>query len=295
MTTSATCTGTPQRNGRVRLNDWLVGCAAQLSGQSLSAKLDAELLACHALQISRAQLIARSTAILESPMRDSLDALCARRAAGEPVAYISGEREFWSLRLRVTPDVLIPRPETELLVELALARMPSDTDLVVADIGTGSGAMALAIAKERPRARVIATDISEQALAVARENAASNELTNVEFRHGTACEPIRAERLPLIVSNPPYVADSDPHLARGDLRFEPRSALAAGADGLDVLREIVACAPKVLIAGGTLMVEHGYQQGESVHALFARHGFREIALHRDLAGLPRVTLGVSHE
>lgn len=295
MTTSATCAGTPQRDGRVRLNDWLVGCAAQLSGQSLSAKLDAELLACHALQISRAQLIARSTAILESPMRDSLDALCARRAAGEPVAYLIGEREFWSLRLRVTPDVLIPRPETELLVELALARMPSDTDLVVSDIGTGSGAMALAIAKERPRARVIATDISEKALAVARENAASNELTNVEFRHGTACEPIRPERLPLIVSNPPYVADSDPHLARGDLRFEPRSALAAGADGLDVLREIVACAPKVLIAGGTLMVEHGYQQGESVHALFARHGFREIALHRDLAGLPRVTTGVRHE
>lgn len=285
----------PLNAGSASLLALVAAWTNKLAATSPSPRLDAELLACHALQISRAQLIARSAAILESPMRGSLDALCARRAAGEPVAYLIGEREFWSLRLHVTPDVLIPRPETELLVELALARMPNDAALVVADIGTGSGAMALAIAKERPRARVIATDISEKALAVARENAASNELTNVEFRHGTACEPIRPERLPLIVSNPPYVADSDPHLARGDLRFEPRSALAAGADGLDVLREIVACAPKVLIAGGTLMVEHGYQQGESVHALFARHGFREIALHRDLAGLPRVTIGVHHE
>lgn len=258
------------------------------------SRLDAELLACHALGISRSQLLARREQPMDDASRAILDALLARRAGGEPIAYITGEREFWSLELKVTPDVLIPRPETELLVELALARIPPDEETAVADIGTGSGAIALAIARERPRARILATDISAPALAVARENAARHGIKNVAFRQGAACEPIRPGKLDLIVSNPPYVAESDPHLAQGDLRFEPRSALAAGADGLDVLRELIACAPDALIAGGSLLVEHGYDQAESVHALFARHGFREIALHRDLAGLPRVTAGVRH-
>jgi release factor glutamine methyltransferase len=255
-------------------------------------RLDTEVLVCHALKISRAQLLARAGQSLDDASRAQVEALLARRAAGEPVAYITGEREFWSLALKVTPDVLIPRPETELLVELALARMPADADVAVADLGTGSGAVALAIAQERPRARIIATDISAKALAVARENAARHGLRNVVFRHGASCEPIRTDKFALIVSNPPYVANADPHLAQGDLRFEPRSALAAGADGLEVLREIIACAPDVLIVGGVLMVEHGYDQSESVHALFTRNGFREITLHRDLAGLPRVTAGV---
>ncbi len=257
-------------------------------------RLDAELLTCHALGISRSQLLARREQTPDGASRVILDALLARRAAGEPIAYITGEREFWSLALKVTPDVLIPRPETELLVEQALARLPSDADVAIADIGTGSGAIALAIASERPRTRVIATDVSESALAVARENAARHGIANVEFRQGAACEPIRPDRVALIVSNPPYVAEADPHLAQGDLRFEPRSALAAGADGLDVLHELIVCAPHVLIAGGSLLVEHGYDQAESVRALLARHGFREIALHRDLAGLPRVTAGVWH-
>jgi release factor glutamine methyltransferase len=257
-------------------------------------RIEAEVLACHALGISRSQLIARREQPLDDAARAILDPLLARRAAGEPIAYITGEREFWSLALKVTPDVLIPRPETELLVELALAQLPGDSEAVIADIGTGSGAVALALARERPRARILATDISGPALAVARENAARLGVANIEFRQGAACEPIRPDRVALIVSNPPYVAESDPHLGQGDLRFEPRAALAAGADGLDVLRELIAAAPQVLIAGGALLVEHGYDQAESVHALFARHGFREITLHRDLAGLPRVTAGIKH-
>lgn len=256
-------------------------------------RLDAELLTCHALGISRSQLLARREP-LDDASRAILDALLARRAIGEPIAYIMGEREFWSLALKVTPDVLIPRPETELLVELALARLAPDAEVALADIGTGSGAIALAIASERPHARVIATDVSAQALAVARENAARHGIANVEFRQGAACDPLHPGRVALIVSNPPYVAEADPHLKQGDLRFEPRSALAAGADGLDVLRELVSCAPDVLMAGGVLLVEHGYDQANPVHALFARHGFREITLHRDLAGLPRVTAGINH-
>jgi release factor glutamine methyltransferase len=284
----------PRSTESTSLAECVTAWTHTLAVSSATPRLDAELLACHALHITRAQLIARATEVLEPSCSDALDALCARRAGGEPVAYILGEREFWSLRLKVTPDVLIPRPETELLVELALALLPPDAVTSIADIGTGSGAIALAIASARPGVRMIATDTSEPALAVARANACAHTIANIEFRHGAGCEPIHPDEVSLIVSNPPYVADADPHLACGDLRFEPRSALAGGADGLDVLRQIIAGSTNALIAGGTLMVEHGYDQGESVHALFARHGYREITLHRDLAGLPRVTTGVRH-
>src|SRR5690606_29533287 len=219
------------------------------------------------------------------------EALVARRAAGEPVAYLVGTRGFWRLELAVTPDTLVPRPETELLVELALARIDPRAAARVADLGTGSGAIALAIAGERPRARVVATDASAAALEVARANAAALGLGNVEFRHGDWWAPLAGERFALVASNPPYIADGDAHLAQGDLRFEPRAALASGADGLDAIRAIVAGAPAHLRDGGWLLVEHGWEQGAAVRALFEAAGFDEVATERDLEQRDRVTLG----
>jgi len=212
------------------------------------------------------------------------------------VAYLTGVREFWGLPLLVSPAVLIPRPETETLVEVALARLPTERPVRVLDLGTGSGAIALAIARERPRAHVLATDRSAEALAVAGENARRLRLANVTFARADwfVGLPHEVDDTPfdLIASNPPYVADRDPHLAEGDLRFEPRAALTPGGDGLGALRTIVAGAGEHLALGGTLVVEHGYGQSEAVRALFAATGFADIVVARDLAGIPRVVAGV---
>jgi release factor glutamine methyltransferase len=202
-----------------------------------------------------------------------------------------GARGFWRFDLAVTPDTLIPRPETELLVELALARIALDAPARVADLGTGSGAIALAIASERPRARMVAVDVSGEALEVARGNAAMLGIDNVEFRRGDWLAPLDGERFDLIASNPPYIAEGDVHLARGDLRFEPHGALASGADGLDAIRVIAATAPKHLRDGGWLLVEHGWEQGPAVRALFEAAGFVDVATERDLEQRDRVTLG----
>ena len=218
-------------------------------------------------------------------------ALVERRAAGEPVAYLTGTRGFWSLELAVTPATLIPRPETELLVELALGRIPFDADTRIADLGTGSGAIALAIARERPRARVIATDASDAAIDVARGNATRNGIDHVEFRCGDWFAPLAGERFDLIASNPPYIALGDPHLDEGDLRYEPKDALSSGADGLDAIRAIVRAAPAHLRAGGWLLLEHGWEQGEAVRALLRNAGFVDVASERDLEQRERVTLG----
>ncbi|GAP66110.1 (protein release factor)-glutamineN5-methyltransferase [Mizugakiibacter sediminis] len=219
-------------------------------------------------------------------------ALLARRLAGEPVAYLVGRRGFWSLELEVTPATLIPRAETERLVELALARLPADAAARVADLGTGSGAIALAIARERPRARVVATDASAEALAVARRNAARLGLGNVVFAQGDWCAALgEARDFDLIVSNPPYIAAGDPHLGEGDLRFEPAAALASGADGLDAIRRIVRDARAHLRPGGGLLFEHGYRQGAAVRALLAAAGYREVFSARDLEGRERVSGG----
>lgn len=220
---------------------------------------------------------------------DAFERLVQARASGTPVAYLLGRRAFWSLDLVVSPAVLIPRPETELLVELAVERLPRDVACAVADLGTGSGAIALAIAHERPRARVRATDLSADALAVALANARSLGLVNVEFAQGDWCEALGALRFDLIVSNPPYIATDDPHLARGDLRHEPLSALASGADGLDAIRTIVAAAPAHLSPGGWLLIEHGWEQAPQVRELLVRQGWRDAASAHDLAGHERVT------
>jgi release factor glutamine methyltransferase len=252
---------------------------------------DAELLLAHALGSSRTWLLAHGDDELAADAAARFESLVERRAAGEPLAYITGSRGFWSLDLAVTPATLIPRPETELLVELALARIAPDAEARVADLGTGSGAIALAIAKERARARVLATDASSDALDIARENAGRNGIGNVEFRHGDWFAPLAGETFDLIASNPPYVALGDPHLGEGDLRFEPASALSSGSDGLDAIRSIARDAPAHLRAGGWLLLEHGWEQGEAVRGLLQEAGFVDIATKRDLEGRERISLG----
>jgi release factor glutamine methyltransferase len=262
--------------------------ALQLPGDE--ARLEAELLLAHALDRPRSWFYAHAGDMLSERDAEAFADLLKRRDAGEPVAQITGHRGFWSLDLAVTPDTLIPRPETELLVELALARMPRTQPLRVLDLGTGTGAIALAVASERPLAEVTAVDASEPALLVARANAADAGLP-LRLLHGDWFDAVPGERFDLVLSNPPYIADADPHLRQGDLRFEPRMALASGADGLDALRQIAAGASAHLRPGGWLMVEHGHEQGAAVRALFSEAGLGSIGTERDLEQRERVTLG----
>ena len=267
----------------------LLGAATQRLGGG-DARLDAEILLAHALGVSRAKLYAWPEHEPDVAAREAFERLVAARADGEPIAYLTGRREFWSLDLVVTPAVLIPRPETELLVELALGRIAADSEVCVADLGTGSGAIALAIASERPRARIVATDASADALAVARGNAARLGLGNATFAQGDWCEALGSERFDMIISNPPYIAAGDAHLEAGDLRREPRSALVAGTVGLDAIRRIVATSPAHLNSGGWLLLEHGWDQAARVRALLGAHGYLDIASVRDGADHERVTL-----
>lgn len=254
-------------------------------------RLDAEVLLSHVLQRDRSYLLTWPDSPLTPGQQAAFDALVARRAAGEPIAHLTGQREFWSLPLQVTADTLIPRPETELLVERALVRMPAETTGHAADLGTGSGAVVLALAHERPRWRFLASDRSEAVLAVAGANAAQLQLGNIEFRHGDWCDALDQRRFQVIVSNPPYVAEHDPHLERGDVRFEPRSALVAGIDGLDDIRRLAQCSREHLQPGGWLLFEHGPDQGPASRRLLTELGYQAIATHRDFADRERVTEG----
>jgi release factor glutamine methyltransferase len=256
-----------------------------------SARLDAEVLLAACLGKPRSYLHTWPERGIDRRELERFGQLIRRRARGEPVAHLTGEREFWSLPLAVTPDTLVPRPETETLVELALEKLPPETPLRVADLGTGSGAIALAIATERPCCEVIATDISEAALSIARHNAQRLGLDNVLFIAGDWCAALPDGDFDLILSNPPYVAERDPHLDRGDVHFEPLQALVAGPEGMDALRLIVRCANDHLRQGGWLIVEHGYDQGEKVMQLLHAEGYDAISRHKDGAGLDRVTLG----
>jgi release factor glutamine methyltransferase len=239
----------------------------------------------------RAWLFAHGGDAMPAQAVARFEALVLRRERGEPVAYLLGHRGFWTLELRTTPAVLIPRPETELLVEQALLRIPPERTTRVADLGTGSGAIALALASERRRAHVVATDASSDALELAAANARAHGIGNVEFRRGDWWSPLAGERFDLVASNPPYIAASDPHLSQGDLRFEPQAALASGADGLDAIRAIAAGAPAHLHPGGWLLLEHGWEQGGAVRALLHQAGLIDIATHRDLERRDRITLG----
>lgn len=263
--------------------------AARLAGE----RAEAERLLAALLGHGRAWLLAHGEHPLGAPQRQAYAGWIARRAAGEPYAYLVGEREFWSLTLQVTPDVLVPRPETELLIERALALLATASGAPaaarVADLGTGSGAIALALARERPDWRVTATDRSPAALAVAEGNAQRLGLDRVRFLQGDWFAPLAGERFELIASNPPYVAEGDPALADPALRHEPRGALASGPDGLDDIRRLVAGAPAHLVDGGWLLLEHGAGQGEAVQALFASQGWTQVRCHVDLAGLPRAS------
>lgn len=254
-----------------------------------SPGLDAEVLLASVLACTRADLFRDRDRRVDDALVAPYRRLIEERAHGMPVAYLTGRREFWSLDLLVSRATLIPRPETETLVERALSVLPTREKRRVADLGTGSGAVALAIASERPHFEIVATDISGSALTVAMANARRLDLTNVEFVQGAWFAALDATPFDLIVANPPYVAEKDPHLEQGDVRFEPRRALVSGSDGLEALREIVTGSRAHLRKNGWLMVEHGMTQGASVRSLMLASGFWEVATHRDLAGLERVT------
>lgn len=268
------------------------------------ARLEARLLLLHLLQVDHAWLLAHETDALQGNIHAAFQALLVRRLQGEPIAHILGKREFYGLELTVSPDTLIPRPDTETLVEAALAQIPDTIEasrkFKVLDLGTGTGAIALAIASQRAHAEVVAVDASAAALAVAMGNAKKLGLSNVRFllsdwfanlgSTNQTNDPC-SEKFDVIVSNPPYIAAQDPHLSQGDLRFEPLSALASGADGLDDIRRIIADAPQHLNASGWLMLEHGYDQAATVRRLLGDQGFGEVDSARDLAGIERVSLG----
>ncbi|WP_347261204.1 peptide chain release factor N(5)-glutamine methyltransferase [Rudaea sp.] len=256
---------------------------------SAEARREAELLLQHALRVDRAWLFAHADDEVAVVLAGQFHCYVSRRATGEPLAYITGRREFFSLDLVVTPDVLIPRAETELLVEAALEKIPRDMQVRIADLGTGSGAIALALAHERPQAHVLAVDASAAALALARENARRLGLANVEFAESDWFAALAGRKFDVVVSNPPYIARGDAHLEQGDLRFEPALALSSGADGLDAIRTIARDARVHLAPGGWLLFEHGYDQGAAVRDILAAHGYAHAATLRDLEGRDRVS------
>lgn len=252
---------------------------------------EAELLLAHVLDRPRSWLYAHGDAELRAEAAARFGALVARRAEGVPVAYLTGCRGFRDFDLAVTPATLIPRPETELLVDLALEKLRADRAWRLADLGTGSGAIALSLARERPRASVLATDASAAAVEVAAGNARRLGVGNVAFATGHWWDAVAGARFDLVASNPPYIAAGDPHLSRGDLRHEPPAALASGADGLDAIRDIAAGAAAHLMPGGWLLLEHGHDQGPAVRDLLAVAGLGDIGTTRDLEGRERVTAG----
>lgn len=255
-----------------------------------SAALDAELLLRHCLQCSRAHLYTWPEREVPDAVAQRFLALLERRARGEPIAYLTGEREFWSLPLAVDASTLIPRPDTETLVEYALELLP-DARAEVLDLGTGSGAIALALASERPGWSVLGVDANADAVALARRNADRLAIRNARFLQSDWFEAVPARRFDLIVSNPPYIDADDPHLAQGDVRFEPRAALVADRGGLGAIADISARAAGHLRRGGWLLFEHGWQQGAAVRELLVRHGFDKVATRRDAGGNERITGG----
>lgn len=268
----------------------LLTFAREKLAESPSARFDAEILMAHVLESSRSFLYANPELELPGNRSEVFKKLIKLRVTGQPVAYLTESGEFWSLPLKLSPAVLIPRPETELLVETALGKIPVDADWRIADLGTGSGAIALAIASERKKCEVQATDINPAAIEIARENANRLGFNHIHFYCGSWNEPLKG-KFHLVVSNPPYIDANDPHLERGDLRFEPRAALSPGPDGLSAIQRISQLTLSMLVDGGWLMFEHGWNQGPATRSVMQDAGFINIETQQDLQGHDRVTIG----
>lgn len=254
-----------------------------------SAKLDSEVLLTHSLQKEHSYLYTWPENEINTDQLQKFQKLISKRKSGTPIAYLLGNKEFWSLNLTVSPDTLIPRPETELLVEQALNIAPKNESWTIADLGTGSGAIALAVASERTQCQITAVDQSLPALKIARQNAISNNIKNVNFIQSDWFEALVDQQFNLIISNPPYVSAQDPLLSQGDVQFEPTTALASGTDGLDDIRLIIKNAPEYLINGGWLLLEHGFEQHKQVQNIFNSANYKNISTINDLSGHPRVT------
>ena len=276
-----------QNSGRI---DDLLDWAAELLANSDTARLDVEVLLCHILQKDRSFLFTWPEHELNEQQLSDFRLLVAQRQKGTPVAYLTGERDFWTLKLAVSPATLIPRPDTELLVEQALAKeLPENA--TVADLGTGTGAIALALASERRQWTVIGVDKFKDAVKLAEQNAQRNNITNASFYQGSWCEALPDNNYHMIVSNPPYICCDDEHLSQGDVRFEPETALASGVDGLDDIRTIIQQSITRVQNGGWLLLEHGYHQAEAIQQLMRQAGFWRISTLQDLSGHDRVTQG----
>ena len=266
--------------------------SAQLDA-SPSARLDAEILFCHVLGIDRSHCHAWPEKNVATEDEQRFLELIQERQQGVPIAYLTGEKEFWSLTLHVKRGVLIPRPETELLVEQALTLIPADKAMHIADLGTGTGAIAIAIASERPHCKVSACDLNSDTLELASSNAKRLGIENIHFIQSDWCSALADNSLDIILSNPPYIAARDPHLSQGDVRFEPETALVSGSDGLDDIRQIVQQCRRILKKDGQLFLEHGYDQENAVQQIFRDNSYSDIATHKDLGGLARVSRGVA--
>lgn len=263
----------------------------QLTTLPESARIDAEALLCHAIGNNRSYLHTWPEKPLTTPQWRLFQRLIERRQQGEPVAYLTGQREFWSLPIKVTPDTLIPRPETETLIECALALIAIHKTVHIADLGTGSGAIALALAHERPQAQLLAVDSSAAALSITAENIAAIGLNSIRLCHSHWLNDYRDQPFDLIVANPPYIRSDDPHLEQGDLPYEPRSALIAGPSGLEDIELIIKQSRQHLTPHGWLLLEHGFDQQAAVIELMQQHGYQTISGHKDLAGQARVVQG----
>lgn len=268
---------------------WLRVAIAELS-ESESPRRDAEILLEHVTGKARTFILAFGETALTADQQAQLSALLSRRKAGEPVAHLTGEREFWSLPLYVSAATLIPRPDTECLVEQALARLPA-TAYRILDLGTGTGAIALALASERPDCQVTAVDVMPDAVALAMRNVARLGFNNVKIQQSSWFDALVGQQFDMIVSNPPYIDECDPHLSQGDVRFEPLTALVAADEGLADIAHIVTVSRQYLTAGGWLLIEHGWTQAEAVHALFTQAGYERVETCQDYGGNDRLTLG----
>jgi len=273
------------------LNSQLKTASRLLAACSESATLDAEVLLCHVLDKPRAYLRAWPERELSQSQQEAFRVLVEQRLKGIPIAYLTGQREFWSREFLVTPDVLIPRPDTECLIEHSLELIPFDRPRAIADLGTGSGIIAVTLAAERPRAQVVACDASPAALAVARANAERHRAANIYFYQSNWFADLPKQRFDLIISNPPYISEHDPHLRQGDVRFEPSCALIAAEQGLADIKTIAEQAREWLAQDGHLLIEHGYDQQAAVQAIFNALGYLNVETYRDLSGQPRLTCG----